>query len=132
MQEAEHDLATSSEFLLSVIHDVKPDLAHFNQYGYGALEVDIPRVVVAHSDVVSWWVCVHGEEPRETKWLRWYRELVTQGLSNATAVVAPSTDAIRDFSMPMPARKTSSSVSDVCGIPPSRSRYLASPIPSCR
>lgn len=90
MQEAEQDLETSSDFLLSVIREVRPDILHLNQYCYGALAVDIPRIVVAHSDVVSWWVSVHGEEPRETKWLRWYRDAVTRGLSAATAVVAPS------------------------------------------
>ncbi len=90
MQEAELDLQTSSEFLLSVIREVKPDILHLNQYCYGALPVEIPRVVVAHSDVVSWWVGVHGEEPRDTKWLRWYRETVTRGLAGASSVVAPS------------------------------------------
>ncbi len=90
MSDAEHDLELSSEYLASVIREVKPDILHLNQYCYGTLEVDLPKVVVAHSDVVSWWVAVHGEEPRETKWFRWYRELVTTGLSNATAVVAPS------------------------------------------
>jgi glycosyltransferase involved in cell wall biosynthesis len=90
MQEAEQDLETSSEYLLSVIREVKPDIVHFNQYCYGALPVDMPRVVVAHSDVVSWWVSVHGEEPRDTKWLRGYRDMVTRGVSRATAVVAPS------------------------------------------
>lgn len=90
MQEAEHDLETSSEYLLSVIREIKPDLAHFNQLCYGALQLDIPRVVVAHSDVVSWWVSVHGEEPRDTKWIRWYRDVVTRGVTGATALVAPS------------------------------------------
>src|ERR1051325_11728883 len=90
MQEAEQDLERSSEFLSSVIHDCKPDLLHLSQFCYGALQVDIPRVVVAHSDVVSWWVAVHGEEPRETKWLRWYRDTVRRGLTGATTVVAPS------------------------------------------
>ncbi len=90
MQEAERDLDASSEFLLSIIRETKPDLLHLNQYGYGAIAPEIPRIVVAHSDVVSWWVSVHSEEPRETKWMRWYRETVTRGLSGATAVVAPS------------------------------------------
>ncbi|MGZ4824781.1 MAG: glycosyltransferase family 4 protein [Terriglobales bacterium] len=90
MQEAEQDLDSSSEFLLSVIRDAAPDLVHFNQFCYGALPLDIPRVVAAHSDVVSWWVSVHGEEPRDTKWLRWYRDVVTRGVAGATAVVAPS------------------------------------------
>ncbi len=90
MQEAEFDIAASMEYLATVAKEVKPDVLHLNQYAYGALPVDTPRIVVAHSDVVSWWVNVHGEEPRETKWLRWYRDTVVSGLSKATTVVAPS------------------------------------------
>ncbi len=90
MQDAEQDLAASSEYLHSVIEDVKPELLHLNQYCYGSLPGSVPRVVVAHSDVVSWWVAVHGEEPRETKWLRWYRDTLVRGLNRADAVVAPS------------------------------------------
>ncbi len=90
MQEAEEDLAASTEFLASVVRETKPDVLHLSQYCYGALPVEVPRVVVAHSDVVSWWVSVHGAEPRETAWLRWYRETVARGLAGATTVVAPS------------------------------------------
>ncbi len=90
MQDCEQDLEASAEHLKSIVRETRPDLLHLNQYFYGALQVDVPRLVVAHSDVVSWWVAVHGEEPPETKWSRWYREIVTRGLSQATAVAAPT------------------------------------------
>jgi glycogen synthase len=90
MQEAQHDLDASREYLLGVVRDVKPDLLHLSQYAYGNLECEVPRVVVAHSDVVSWWVSVHGEEPRDTAWMRWYRGVVSDGLDGADAVVAPT------------------------------------------
>jgi glycosyltransferase involved in cell wall biosynthesis len=90
MQDAPEDLELSSEYLLSVVHEVKPDVLHLNQFCYGSLPTDIPKIVVAHSDVVSWWVGVHGEPPRESRWMRWYRDTVADGLSGATAVVAPS------------------------------------------
>ena len=90
MQEGEHDLEDSSRYLESLARETQPDVLHLNQYCYGSLEVDIPRVVVAHSDLVSWWLSVHGREPRETRWLRWYRNVVMRGVSDATAVVAPS------------------------------------------
>ncbi|HKN32734.1 MAG TPA: glycosyltransferase family 4 protein [Terriglobales bacterium] len=90
MHEAERDIEESKAYLQSVVDEVKPDLLHSNQFAYGALKADIPRIVVAHSDVVSWWVGVHKEEPPESQWLRWYREVVSCGLSQATAVVAPS------------------------------------------
>ncbi len=90
MQEAEEDLEASSEYLQAVVEEVRPDILHLNQYCYGSLQVDVPKIVVAHSDVVSWWVAVHGEEPRENSWIRWYCDTVTNGIADATAVVAPS------------------------------------------
>jgi glycogen(starch) synthase len=90
MQEAQDDLEASSDFLKSIIDEVKPDLLHLNQFAYGALGVDIPKIVVAHSDVVSWWASVKGEAPHDIPWMAWYREVVLAGLENATAVVAPS------------------------------------------
>jgi glycogen(starch) synthase len=90
MQEAEDDMPASMEYLAAVVREVRPDILHLNQYGYGALPVDVPRLVVAHSDVVTWWVGVHGEEPRETRWMRWYRDTVARGLAGASTVVAPS------------------------------------------
>jgi len=84
------DLEASTEFLQSVIDEVKPELLHLNQYCYGAIRSHLPRVVVGHSDVVSWWVEVHGEEPPESEWLRRYRGTVSNGLAAASAVVAPS------------------------------------------
>jgi len=90
MQECEEDIAASSDYLLAVIRETRPDVLHLNQYCYGSLECDVPKVLVAHSDVVSWWVGVHGEEPRQSKWLRWYRSAVCGGISDADAVVAPS------------------------------------------
>lgn len=90
MQDAEDDLAASAEYLASLVREVKPDVLHLSQYYYGALPVDLPKIVVAHSDVVSWWVAVHGKEPRESAWSSWYRESVSRGIRAATAVVAPS------------------------------------------
>ena len=90
MQDAAEDIAASSDYLLSVIEETSPDLLHLNQFCYGALQVDIPKLVVAHSDVVSWWVAVHGEEPPRSAWMEWYRDTVQCGLDCATTVIAPS------------------------------------------
>jgi glycogen synthase len=90
MQESAEDIEISAEYLASIAREVKPDVMHLNQYCYGNLPVDVPRIVVAHSDVVSWWVAVHGEGPPDTHWIRWYRQTVLSGLSAATMVVAPS------------------------------------------
>lgn len=90
MQNSAADLEASAQYLSDLISEVNPELLHLNQYFYGSLPGDVPRIVVAHSDVVSWWVAVHGEPPRDDGWTRQYREIVTQGLSRATAVVAPT------------------------------------------
>jgi glycosyltransferase involved in cell wall biosynthesis len=90
MQEGEQDIGDSCRYLESLVHEVRPDILHFSQYCYGSLPVDLPRIVVAHSDLVSWWIAVHGCEPRDTRWMRWYWETVTRGLMDATTVVAPS------------------------------------------
>ncbi len=90
MQDSEADIHASSEFLSSVVREIKPDVLHLSQFCYGSLPVHVPKVLVAHSDVVSWWVNVRGDEPRDTPWMRWYRETVRSGIAGATTVVAPS------------------------------------------
>jgi len=98
MQDGEQDFIDSSRYLTSLTREIKPDLLHLNQLCYGSLPVRIPRIAVAHGDLISWWKAVHGHEPKETRWLRWYREVVARGLAQATAVVAPSVwmlDSIR-------------------------------------
>jgi len=90
MQDVAGDLQASGEFLLDVIRETKPDLLHFSQYCYGALKTDVPKVVVAHSDTVSWWVTVKGEEPKANEWIRDYRIVVANGVAGADVLVAPS------------------------------------------
>jgi glycogen synthase len=90
MEVAEHDIDESRRYLKFLVREVQPDVLHFNQYCYGNVDVDIPRIVVAHSDVISWWVAVHGCEPDNTPWIERYREHVTNGLRAADLVVAPS------------------------------------------
>lgn len=98
MQEGEQDLDDSSRYLATLTRELKPDLLHLNQLCYGSLAVKTPRVVVAHGDLISWWKAVHGHDPKDSRWVRWYREIVTRGLSEASIVVAPSVwmlDSIR-------------------------------------
>ena len=90
MQEGEQDLSDSAAYLTALVEEMKPDLLHLNQHCYGSLPVKTPRLVVAHGDVISWWKAVHGREPEDSRWLRWYRSMVIRGVSKATAVVAPS------------------------------------------
>lgn len=90
MEEGQHDFYDASAYLCSLVKDVKPDIFHSNHLGHGALPVKIPRIVVAHGDMVTWWKAVHGREPKDSAWLRWYWQTMAQGLAEASAVVAPS------------------------------------------
>jgi glycogen synthase len=90
MEDGEQDFVDSSRYLAALTKELRPDLLHLNQLCYGSLPVKTPRVVVAHGDLISWWKAVHGHEPNSSRWLRWYRDVVTQGVAYATALVAPS------------------------------------------
>jgi len=66
------------------------DILHSNQFCFGQIKGSIPRVVVAHSDVLSWTLCHRGAPATMDAQLLGYRQLVTSGLSEASAVVCPS------------------------------------------
>lgn len=100
MEDARDGIARSIEYLTRIIQAARPDILHFSQFCYGALPHSLPKVVVAHSDVLSWWNAVHGGEPPRSAWLAWYTDTVSHGLSGADAVVAPSRwmlDTLRGF-----------------------------------
>ena len=90
MEEGQQDFADTSDYLCSVIEDAKPDVFHSNHLCYGALPVRIPRIIVAHGDLITWWKAVHGREPKPSAWLRWYRQTISEGIARASAVVSPS------------------------------------------
>jgi len=90
MEVAERDIEESRRYLQLLVEEVQPDVLHLSQYCYGDIPVGVPKVVVAHSDVVSWWVAIHGVEPDDTPWIRRYRQHVSNGLRGADLVVAPS------------------------------------------
>lgn len=90
MQEAEEDLPESSEFLVSLIEELHPDVLHLNQFCYGSIPVDVPRVVMAQGDLITWRQAVHDRPSQPARSMDWYRRTVLHGLDGADAVVAPS------------------------------------------
>jgi len=90
MQDAEADLQESSAFLAGLVRELQPDVLHLNQFCYGNLPVDVPRVVMAHGDLITWKQAVHNHAARLDPSLSWYRDTVCSGLTGADAVVAPS------------------------------------------
>jgi glycogen synthase len=90
MQDAEVDLPESAAFLTALVRELRPDVLHLNQFCYGNLPVDVPRVVMAQGDLITWSHAVHNHAPRAERSLAWYRNTVLNGLAGADAVVAPS------------------------------------------
>jgi glycosyltransferase involved in cell wall biosynthesis len=90
MQEGEEDFHAAEEYLCAIVRDTRPDFLHLNQLSFGALAVPTPRLVVAHGDVITWWLSIHGREPAASAWLKWYRETTIAGLQRAEAVVTTS------------------------------------------
>jgi glycogen(starch) synthase len=78
----------SGRYLLALAAELQPDLVHLNGYSHGALDFAIPKVVVGHSCVLSWWHAVEATPPPAH--LSTYRERVARGLRGAHAVIAPS------------------------------------------
>ena len=82
--------APGVELLLQVAREFCPDLLHSSQFCWGDLPLQLPRVVTAHSDVLSWADACSAEALEPSPWLARYNELVQLGLSGADAVVAPT------------------------------------------
>ncbi|HEX6773806.1 MAG TPA: glycosyltransferase family 4 protein [Acidobacteriaceae bacterium] len=83
-----YDAAASS--LLHFAKDFDADLIHSNQFCFGALPLDVPKIVTAHSDVFSWAQACRGETLHPSDWLLRYTALVTRGMTGANSIVAPT------------------------------------------
>lgn len=82
------DVRSAGRWLLELEAREQPDLIHLNGYAHGQLPFRAPKLVVAHSDVLSWWRAVKGERA-PASWER-YRDEVERGLRAAAVVVAPT------------------------------------------
>jgi glycosyltransferase involved in cell wall biosynthesis len=93
MDDAADDVARSGAWLLELEARTAPDVVHLGGYAHGALPFAAPKVVFAHSCVLSWWWAVHGEAPPP----RWdgYAAAVRRGLGGADQVIAPSAAMLR-------------------------------------
>ncbi len=103
MQEAEEDRAEAASFLMSLAQELRPDLLHLHQFSYGNIPVDIPRIVMAHGDLLTWREAVPEQQHRplnaaERYARARYRDTVLLGIACADAVVAPSAWMLNRFS----------------------------------
>lgn len=108
MQENDRAFADAEPLLLDTAEQFGADLLLSSQYCFGALNCALPRVVVAHSDVLSWAHSCRQFPLPESPWLARYCSLVRSGLARADAVVAPTRwmlNALADeFALPRIAR----------------------------
>ncbi len=88
MEGAWEDVWRAGRWLLSLQARLAPDVVHLNQSAFGSLPFAAPKLVVAHSCVLSWWQAVHGTAA-PPMWSR-YRETVAEGLARASLVAAPT------------------------------------------
>jgi glycogen synthase len=85
---SEDAIAAGGYWLLDIARAFSPDVVHLNGYCYAALPWQAPTVVVAHSDVYSWWEATYGAAP-PAEWQS-YHQRVSSGLAAADAIVVPS------------------------------------------
>jgi glycosyltransferase involved in cell wall biosynthesis len=90
MEKNEFVFSQGAGVLSHVARQFRPDLLHSNQFCFGAMALDVPKLVTAHSDVLSWADACRSRGLEDSRWLRQYRSLVTHGLHACEAVVAPT------------------------------------------
>lgn len=83
------DVERAGEWLLNLEAQLQPDIVHLNGYTHGALPWNAPKLIVAHSCVLSWWWAVKGRPAPDSIW-REYGERVRLALHAADCVVAPT------------------------------------------
>ena len=126
MQKNERCLIEGAPVLLQVARTFGAELLHSNQFCYGAVEIGIPKVVSAHSDVLSWARACRGSLPEPSAWLERYCDLVAKGLRSADAVTAPTAWMLDELDKSFPVRPEGTVVPNGRTIvaPPARERRL--------
>jgi len=90
MPQNESAYSDAAPVLMEMVRDFRPDLLHSNQFCFGALPLEAPKVITAHSDVLSWAESCRDGKLEDSAWLRQYLALVDSGISGAECVVAPT------------------------------------------
>lgn len=79
-----------TRILIAEAAGFNPDIIHSNQFCFGAIDLSVPVIVTAHSDVLSWARACRNSPLADSPWLRRYVERVRNGLDCADGVVAPT------------------------------------------
>lgn len=107
MQDNPNAFSGTESTLRRLVKEINPDVFLSSQYCFGALEIDVPLIVVAHSDVLSWARACRNQPLEPSPWLDQYCSLVRRGLLQADAVVAPTRWMLDALAMgfPIPSRQ---------------------------
>lgn len=95
MQDPWKDIDASGEYLLQLEKEINPEVIHLNSFSYASLNFKTPKLVVAHSDVYSWWMAVRKDYPT-AEWQRYFKR-VKEGLQSADLIIAPSLTAMDEI-----------------------------------
>jgi glycogen(starch) synthase len=87
------DVDAAGAWLLDLAERSDVDLVHLNGYAHGALPFEVPKLVVAHSCVLTWFRAVRGTDAPPL-WDE-YRRRVAAGLNAADEIVAPTQAILR-------------------------------------
>ena len=82
------DVNRAGDWLLQLEARWRPALIHLNGYSHAALPWHAPKLVIAHSCVLSWWEAVR-RVPLPNHWVT-YAVRVAEGLRSADIVIAPT------------------------------------------
>ena len=97
MQDNATAYEAGGEELMEVAATWQPQAYLFSQFCFGALPVAATKIVIAHSDVLSWAAACHEPLEEQNEWMQTYRTLVQRGLFAADAVVAPTRAYLSDL-----------------------------------
>ena len=90
MQDNECAYASGVKLLTDLTQEFRPDVLHANQFCWGALPMGTPKLITAHSDVLSWARASKPSATERSAWLDRYCGLVQRGLDGGSAVAAPT------------------------------------------
>ena len=101
----------------------RPAAYLFSQFCFAALPLAGAKIVIAHSDVLSWAAACDETLDGQSEWMKTYLTLVQGGLSGADAVVAPTHAYLADL------RSHFSDLPPVCGVIANGRGIPAAPAP---
>jgi glycosyltransferase involved in cell wall biosynthesis len=95
MDDPWRDIGEAGDWLLSLRDELHPDLIHLNSYCHARLDWRLPVLLVAHSDVYSWFEHVRRSAPGP-EWQRYHAE-VSWGIQAVDRVIAPTQAVLEDL-----------------------------------